>query len=272
MNENYPDPLEIVPCLDDLPLWSAPFGICLLNKVPMYNGMEVLDLGCGTGFPLVELAMRLGGKSRVTGLDPEKAFLERAQEKIRAWKLSNASVVQGRAEKMPFPDGIFDLVVSNNGLNNVQDLPRSLAEIKRVCKRGAVLLITMNSPGSMLEFYNILEEVLADLNFSDRIPLMHQHIREKRPSMEYMLACMENVNIALDSVDHESFIMRYTDGGAFLSNGFIRLAFLPSWQQVIGERNLQSVLEELKKRINLYAGNYGEFRVTIPFTLYTCKL
>jgi arsenite methyltransferase len=272
MNRNNPDPAEMAPFLDDLPLWSAPFGICLLNRIPMYKGMEVLDIGCGTGFPLVELAMRLGEGSRVTGLDPEKAFLDRAQEKVHAWKLSNAKVVQGIAEQLPFPDACFDLVVSNNGLNNVQDLPKSFGEIKRVCKRGAELLFTMNSPDSMLEFYNMLEEVLGDLDCSDRIPLMYQHIREKRPSLNYMLACLENANISTDSVDHESFIMRYTDGDAFLGNGFIRMAFLPPWQQVIGEENIPSVMEELKKRINLYASIYGAFRVTIPFTLYTCKL
>jgi ubiquinone/menaquinone biosynthesis C-methylase UbiE len=272
MEKAIPDPLQIVSVLDDLPLWSAPFGICLLNQVPMYKGMEVLDIGCGTGFPMVELAMRLGKESRVTGLDPETTFLDRAQEKIHAWNLTNAKVVQGVAEQLPFPDACFDLVVSNNGLNNVRDLPKSLGEIKRVCKRGAELLFTMNSPDSMLEFYNILEEVLRDLDCSERIPMMYQHIREKRPSMEYMLACLENANISVDSVKHDSFIMRYTDGDTFLSHGFIRLAFLPPWQQVIGEEQLMQVMGELKKRINLYAANYGEFRISIPFTLYTCKL
>jgi ubiquinone/menaquinone biosynthesis C-methylase UbiE len=272
MNRNAPDPLVMAPFLDELPLWSAPFGICLLNHVPMYKGMEVLDIGCGTGFPLVELAMRMGEGSRVTGLDPEKAFLVRAREKIYAWNLSNAKVVQGIAEQLPFPDACFDLVVSNNGLNNVQDLPKSLQEIKRVCKRGAELLFTMNSPDSMMEFYSILEDVLEDLGRSDRIPIMHQHIREKRPSMEYMLGCLENANISLDSADHESFSMRYSDGDAFLSNGFIRMAFLPAWQQVIGEEHITQVLEEVRKRINLYASGYGAFRLTIPFTLYTCRL
>jgi protein-L-isoaspartate O-methyltransferase len=42
--------------LDELPLWSAPFGLRLLDYVNYKPAISVLDIGCGTGFPLTELA------------------------------------------------------------------------------------------------------------------------------------------------------------------------------------------------------------------------
>jgi arsenite methyltransferase len=47
---------DVVAAYDELPLWSATFGLLLFRHVPMQLGMKVLDVGCGTGFPLLELA------------------------------------------------------------------------------------------------------------------------------------------------------------------------------------------------------------------------
>ena len=61
---------EVVSALDELSLWSAPFGLKLLDSVLYKKNMNVLDIGFGTGFPLTELAMRLGKTSRIYGVDP----------------------------------------------------------------------------------------------------------------------------------------------------------------------------------------------------------
>ncbi|HVQ30534.1 MAG TPA: SAM-dependent methyltransferase, partial [Vicinamibacteria bacterium] len=58
---------------DELPLWSAPFGLALLEAVTLRPGLRVLDVGFGTGFPALELGERLGASARVVGVDPSRA-------------------------------------------------------------------------------------------------------------------------------------------------------------------------------------------------------
>jgi arsenite methyltransferase len=41
---------------DELPLWSAPFGLTLLDTIRMKKGIRVLDIGSGAGFPMLEIA------------------------------------------------------------------------------------------------------------------------------------------------------------------------------------------------------------------------
>jgi trans-aconitate methyltransferase len=54
---------------DETSFWCARFGTLLLDQLELGRGLEVLDLGCGTGFPTIELAQMLGRSSRITGLD-----------------------------------------------------------------------------------------------------------------------------------------------------------------------------------------------------------
>lgn len=55
----------VVDAYDELPLWSALFGALLLRHVPLRPARVALDIGCGTGFPLLELALRLGPTAHV---------------------------------------------------------------------------------------------------------------------------------------------------------------------------------------------------------------
>ena len=59
------DDSKIVSVIDELPLWSAPFGLKLLDKINYRKNITALDIGSGLGFPLLEVAMRLGNSCKV---------------------------------------------------------------------------------------------------------------------------------------------------------------------------------------------------------------
>ena len=61
---------DLVSIIDELPLWSAPFGLDLLDSVKLKPKIRALDIGCGLGFSMIELAQRLGDSSKVFGIDP----------------------------------------------------------------------------------------------------------------------------------------------------------------------------------------------------------
>jgi arsenite methyltransferase len=143
---------EVVQAYDDLPLWSAMAGQLLLRYLPLESNVSVLDVGCGTGFPTLELAQRLGPNASVTGIDPWAAAITRARRKANVWAVDNVTFIDGGATAMPFPDDSFDLIVSNLGLNNFADPAAALAECRRVCRLGARICLTTNLQGTMAEF------------------------------------------------------------------------------------------------------------------------
>ena len=75
---NHPDIASIV---DEVSLWSARFGLFLLSHLPLRPNLNILDLACGTGFPLFELAHMYGASCRVVGVDNWKEAVERARSK-----------------------------------------------------------------------------------------------------------------------------------------------------------------------------------------------
>src|SRR5690554_8233292 len=70
---------RLVEVYDELPLWAAPFGLKLLEGIKYKKGIKAVDIGFGAGFPLTEIAMRLGKDSIIYGIDPWEAGVDRAE-------------------------------------------------------------------------------------------------------------------------------------------------------------------------------------------------
>src|SRR3954468_7995663 len=221
---------RVIAAYDEVALWSAMFGLLLLEEVPLANVTKVLDAGCGTGFPLIELAERLGRRAHVHGIDPWSAGLKRAAEKIAGRGTPNVTLHEGSASSMPFPDATFDLIVSNLGVNNFDDRAAAIRECRRVAKIGARLALTTNLPGHMREFYEVLADVVRD--DAEASTRLREHI-EHRASIDSIAQTLEAGGFEITrSVTQESF-MRFADGTALLNHYFIKLGFLDAWKKVV---------------------------------------
>lgn len=262
---------EKVSAIDELCLWSAPFGMKILDGIPYRQGMNVLDIGSGLGFPLLEIAMRLGKTSRVYGIDPWETALRRAQKKMRTGGIDHVLMCRGLAEALPFADGSFDLLVSNNGINNVQDLDRTLQECARVAREGAPFLLTFNTEESFLEFYTVYREVLDELDLSVYRERIQEHIRQKRKPVSEMVQALHRAGFLLDRCRSDSFSLCYADGTSLLRHFFVKLAFLGPWKRILPEEQRARVFSRIEQRLNDRAGIYGCLSLQVPFFTLECR-
>jgi arsenite methyltransferase len=268
--EPWQDP-DLVAVLDELPLWSAPFGLALLEAVQLHARTVALDVGCGTGFPLLELAERLGPKARVHGIDPWREAIDRIHQKVRQYGILNVEVVEGVAEALPFADATFDLIVSNNGLNNVQDQPRALAECYRVGRPGAQFVLTMNLPDSMHELYAALRTWLEETGRAALFPAVAAQIASKRQPRAMTEAGLVAAGFRIANVIERTFTMRFASGAALLRHHLIRLAFLPGWTSIVPEADAASLVAGLETQLDAIAAQRGEVILTIPFACFDCR-
>ncbi|MFW5657632.1 MAG: class I SAM-dependent methyltransferase [Bacteroidota bacterium] len=261
---------ELISVLDEVPVWSAPFGLQLLDNIRFKSGMHVLDIGCGTGFPLTEIALRLGKSCKIFGLDPWGAALNRAHEKTRVYGLDNVELLQGKAEAIPLEDSSMDLITSNNGLNNVEDLKQSLSECYRVIREGGQFLQTINLETTMVEFYNVMEDVLKDRDMDEARNSMKQHIHEKRKPLREYLGFIKDSGFTINELKHHQFQYKFADGTTMLNHYFIRMAFLDSWKKIVPVQKQEEIFLTIESALNLRAGENGYLPLTIPFVTIDC--
>lgn len=261
-NLNETDPLSMA---DELSFWSAPFGLKLLDALTIKPYMTVLDIGFGFGFPLIEAAVRLGKSCRMYGIDPWEDAIRITEKKIKALHLENVELIMGCAEDIPLPDSSVDLIISNNGINNVQDINKVFSECSRIAKPGAQFVATVNLPETMIEFYNIFEDVLGDFSLGSVIPDVKEHIHKKRKPIEEIEELFVNNGFELSEAKTDSFTYRFTDGTAMFEYPFIRNNFMNHWLALVPEDRVQEVFSEIEKRMNAISQKKGEWALTIPF-------
>ncbi len=258
-----PDRPELVSALDEVSLWSAMFGLLLLKHLRLKPKMRVLDIGCGTGFPLLELAQRLGPSSTVVGIDPWKAALDRAQRKAAARKIRNVEIRQGDGAALPFADGEFDLVVSNVGVNNFDDPEAVFAQCRRVSRPSARIVLTTNVRGHMEEFYDVFASTLRELDLTARLGRLEDHV-DHRLSVDVISEMLERAGFRVVRVFRETHTMRFADGSAMLRHSFMKIGFLDGWRGVLEPAEEAEVFLRLEHNLNRLAAAHGTLEVTIP--------
>lgn len=118
---------------------EAPEGayrrMAVFEALAIEPGQAVLDLGCGGGHLVRELALAVGPAGRAAGLDLSADQIAAARELCD--DLPGAELVQGDATDLPFENATFDGLAAIQTLEYIPDIDGALAEARRVLKPGA---------------------------------------------------------------------------------------------------------------------------------------
>ena len=158
-----------------VPAIGAPVADDLIAVADLQPGERVLDVACGTGVVTRLAAERVGAAGSVTGLDINPGMLAVAASATPPglsidWQEANA-------ESIPLPDGAFDVVLCQMGLQFVPGKLAALREMRRVLASGGRALISV--PGPKPPLFAILTDALARhlspeaASFGDLVFSMH---------------------------------------------------------------------------------------------------
>jgi ubiquinone/menaquinone biosynthesis C-methylase UbiE len=239
---------------DELSFWASRFGALLFENLELRRNIRGLDVACGAGFPLIELAWVHGPSSHFTGVDVWKEALDRARRKIAYHGMTNVDVQQADAVAMPFGDESFDLITSNLGINNFDDPPAAIRECHRVARPGARIVLTTNLTGHMAGFYDVFRAALPP----ELIPAVNaqEAHRGTRTSVEQLLI---DGGFALTKVVEDEFFLRFADGTAMLRHHLVQF-FYEGWRGVTNDPAVWSAIEQ-----KLNAASPLRFRVPMLY-------
>jgi len=255
----------------DIPIWSAPFGQVLLDNIDYNSKSEkILDIGFGNGFPLLELSQRYGGSTQVYGVESEDSNINLLKNKITSNKISNVNVTKGNAENLPFDDNYFDLIVSNNGINNVDNIEKAINECSRVCKPNGNFVFTFNLNGTYSNFYKVFNQILKDDNLTEEIEKIKNHINKKRPPLDRIKMYLTKANFKILEITNSHFNMSFSDGTSFFNHYFIKKYFLPEWRDIVRKEKRDLIIEEIENKLNSISKN-GFLKFGVPFVCIKSK-
>lgn len=113
--------------------FTTPAAGHLVEFAGVRSGEKVLDVGCGTGVVAISAACR---GATVAGLDLTPALLEHAGDNEKIAGCETIEWTEGDAERLPYPDESFDVVLSQFGHMFAPRPEVALSEMRRVLKRG----------------------------------------------------------------------------------------------------------------------------------------
>ncbi|MGE0700801.1 MAG: class I SAM-dependent methyltransferase, partial [Hyphomicrobiaceae bacterium] len=122
---------------DLLDLQLSPLGLAAMDALAPQPGQTILDIGCGAGQTLLQLAERVGSSGRVIGVDIAPRVLEVARE--RAAGLDLIQLVQADAGNLALPDEFADGIYSRFGVMALDDPEAGFSNFRRMLRRGSRL-------------------------------------------------------------------------------------------------------------------------------------
>ena len=131
-----------------------------LDLAALVGDERVADVGCGNGLHLSELQRR-EHRGTVVGMDLSLVMLAAARTR------SDACLLVGDAQRLPFADASFDCVLAMHMLYHVPERDLAISEMRRVLRPGGVALALTNSHRHLGELNDLVGSVLHDFNGAD---------------------------------------------------------------------------------------------------------
>jgi SAM-dependent methyltransferase len=119
----------------------------LINKNIISQGdLKILNVGCGPG----RSSQYLSNFGEVTSVEYDKDCCEFASER------TGLQIINGSITELPFQKDSFDLVCAFDVIEHVEDDSLAVSELKRVAKKGAVVLITVPALMSLWSHHDVI--------------------------------------------------------------------------------------------------------------------
>jgi arsenite methyltransferase len=195
--------------------WRPELGP-LFEPAEIEAGQDILDVGCGPGFAVLEFAQVVGPTGSATGVDLNARFIDEANQ--RAETLDNVSFVQVDDHVLPFADASFDRVICKNVLEYVPSASDSLREVHRVTRPGGKVHVIDSDWGFL-----ILEpwgKETVDRFFAAASPAFREPHIGRKAAGALASAGFSDVRVQIEAiVDQEGMML---DGFVANMAGYIR--------------------------------------------------
>lgn len=258
-----PESIEIAEHIDDMSYWSVSTGNLLLSLIKTAHYKRVLDVACGTGFPLLTLSQRFGPTCQLYGQDEWQAAIESTRKRIQARNIQNVELQQSSLAQLRIKAHSIDLVTAHMAWDYSTDTQDLITTCKRLLRPGGELVMATQLQGTLEEFYQCFEACLLELQLKDSISRFKKHLKHYQ-SIESLSQGFMEKGLSLELAITDTTYMYYADGTSFLNDYFVQMQLMPAWKALVPTSRHEAFFSLLEKQLNEMSAWDEELKLVVP--------
>ena len=247
-----------------VPRYCALYSRPLLDAIREGSSGQVLDLGCGTGHPAIDILRRLGPQGRVIAVDRDSGLVELARRRVLGAHGKRIFFKVESASELSFGDEVFDVVVGNLVLGALDGelswigtgAPPGeravLGEIRRVLMPGGRALLSRPLAGTFEEVFDMLREVTLRRDLSSaqkRIEILSA----RYPTLAMWTEQLTRAGFAPVEVQAVEHKLAFRSARELFADPLVRAVALSEWRWIAGfEPGSDTILDECERALETY--------------------
>ncbi len=241
-----------------VPRYSALFSRPLLDAIPTGTRGQVLDLGCGTGHPALEVLRRIADHGRVIAIDRDSGLIDLARRRAVESSGKRIFFKVESMDELSFGDEVFDLAVGNlifgalDADASAVGEKTALGEIRRVLVPGGRALLSRPLAGTFEEVLDMLREVALRRDLvgaQKRLDLL----ATRHPTQSAWAAQLSGAGFTDVQVVATEHRLAFKNARELFADPLIRAIAMPEWRWIAGlEPGSETVLEEAERALETY--------------------
>jgi len=124
-----------------------------ISQMELTENINLLDIGCGTGWAVIYIARTVNWKGNFFGIDISDGMIEKAINNSKGF--DNINFQKVNAEQIPFQDNFFDKIICTNSFHHYPNPDKVMSEINRVLKlTGRIYILDVTSDDFFIKWVN----------------------------------------------------------------------------------------------------------------------
>jgi SAM-dependent methyltransferase len=233
------------------PLWTEPvFNACNpAGHIPDAVSVLVAEARCG--YVPLHIVDDLAHDTRVIALDPSRAMLDQARQRVTDEMASRVFFVPQHVNSLSYADDVFRASICLNGVSTVLQAREAIAELSRVTAPGGSVTLAAPLKTAFPEFYDMLDEALRAHRLHDVLGRMYD-LRSSLITPARLSEMADDVGLLEVDISEVRWDIEFQSGHELIMSPLVRETFFPHWIGIVRSSDREPVLRYVADAIDMY--------------------
>lgn len=233
-------------------LWTRPILDVVGGRLARPAGSSVLVAEARCGLAPLMWAEKLPADTRVIALDPSRAMLDIARQRVEAQELQRrVFLVSQRVAAISYADDVFRAALCVHGVMTAVQARDSLKELARVTQSGGQVVLACPLADSFPEFHDLLDESLRAHQLDEAVRRLDE-LPRSLISEAQLASHAREIGLQEVQIERVTWRVAFESGRAFLMSPLLRETFFPQWLGLLRSSDRDYVLRAVADAVDTY--------------------